>query len=206
MVRVLMCAYLNLPLDERPPPKERLDPLDNEPGELGRGIVARTGKPSKEIWRVRGPDPMTQPRDRGADQLGLGVALPEELIGTASLPNIRPAVVRDVHELAHDLARDYGQHVVGLDNGDRELCGFVPTVGTNATQGPGKDCAPQSVGRAERNRAASQLSTIPEPTQLEEKQRMNPKGESVIRMGLAEIPQNNVQMHCVPCIHMGQGK
>ena len=120
--------------------------------------------------------------------------------------NVRPAVVRDVHKLTHDLARDYDQHVVGLDNGNRELRGFFPTVGTNATQGPGEDCAPQSVGRAERNRAASQLSTIPEPTQLEEKQRMNPKRQSVIGVCLAEIPQNNVQTHCVPCIHMGQGK
>ena len=59
--RAFMSEFLDLPLDERPPPKERLDPLDNKPRELGRSVHSGIGEPRQPLRRVVRPDIKTTP-------------------------------------------------------------------------------------------------------------------------------------------------
>ena len=82
------------------------------------------------------------------------------------MATVRTTVVRHVHEVGEHLARDCGQHVVGLEDRDCELRGFFTTAGANPTQATTKQRTPRGVVRAVGKRTPSRLDRIPEPTEF----------------------------------------
>ena len=120
------------------------------------------------------------------------------------MPNVRPAVVSDVHEIGHDLAGDCREHIVGLEDRQCQLRRFFPTIGTCPTEAPGKDRTPRGVVRSDRESLPCHLDPIPEPPELVEERRMEPPGKTVVWMRLAEIPCDGVRPHGVARLTMSK--
>ena len=186
LVAAFIREYIDLALDEGPPPKEPLDPIDDEPSELSRCVRSGIGKTREPLWSVVGPDPMRPPCHRSPKPFRRGVylrpVLPNQVVRPAGMGTVRTTVVRHVHHVGEHLAGDCDQKVVSAEDRDRELRRFFPTVCADSSKTPGEESAPRRVVRAKVQRPACGLSSIPEPVELEEKRGMKPEREAVRRM------------------------